>query len=140
MLTDKQAAILRFVHGHADQKITFNDLADHFGRPDSVDRIHHLVNNHLLSRQYGFTDTVSLTSKGLAVLDEYESALQKEIQNRADQERRDKEQSAKDNKAKKQQLRHDLLVASIGAAVGSIVTGIIDHFAEICVFIEKLID
>lgn len=84
MLTDIQAAILRFVH-HSKSDVFFNNLADRFGRPDSVNRIHHLVECRYLERRM-FPDTVHLTAMGLAALDEYDSAIRKEAEQRAYEE------------------------------------------------------
>lgn len=140
MLTSNYISILRFIRDHAAEDISFDAIADKFGRPDSVSRLHYLEENHFTYYAGSFCKFVKISPKGLAALEEYESVRQKEINDRAEQERKEKEQSAKDDVAVKKQQRHDLLVASIGAAVGSAVTGFIDHFAEICSFIEKLID
>ena len=79
-----------------------------------------------------------LTLDGNAALERHHLAEERRIEKRAEQERREKEQAAQCKKDKKQQFRHDFLVAAFGAAVGSIITGIIDHHDELIMLIKEL--
>ena len=79
-----------------------------------------------------------LTIDGTAALERHHLAEERRIEERAEQQRREKDQAAQCKKDKKQQFRHDFFVAAFGAAVGSIITGIIDHHDEILVFLKEL--
>ena len=92
MLTDNQAAILRFVHD-SESDVFFDDLADRFGRPDSVPRIHFLITSGFISERM-LPHTVSLSSAGLAALDEYDSDCAKQAEQRAYDERNQHSQNA----------------------------------------------
>lgn len=138
MLSENLAEVLAFVKASPHGKAYRSEL---LCRVDSESTLSLLVQRGLLKSAFLDSEPFyRLTPEGEQALIDWRSAAEETRRQCAEQERRDKEQSAKDHEDKKKQLRHDLLVASVGAAVGSIITGFIDHFAEVCSFVKKLID
>ena len=95
MLTSIQADMVRFVHDSPE--VCFDDLVKTFDTPDSINRIHYLVSSGILYRSLSRGDILTLTPKGLAALDEYDSALRKEAEQRAYEEHNQNRQNALEN-------------------------------------------
>ena len=135
MLTDNQAAILRFVHD-SESDVFFDDLADRFGRPDSVDRIHHLITARLLIRGLGYADILSLSPAGLAALDEYDSELDRQREQDAKEQEKARTDALKDEAKEKKSFRRELLIA----VVSSLITLAVEHCMELLDFVSELVN
>ena len=142
-LTTADFAFLR--HLQAAESCTVSSLYSAFGEDRADYEINRLLSFHLIEAadydsdfSLNHASAYRLTLAGTDLLDSQRLAEKRRIEERAEQERREKEQAAQCKKDKKQQFRHDFFVAAFGAAVGSIITGIIDHHDEILVFLKEL--
>lgn len=133
--------ILEFIHGQPGHAADYDILRSFIGE-NAERRLSDLVHARLLKYDPHWNDnrstTYALAAKGEALLAEHLQNVEKAIQRRADEDaekERDRLQ-AKTREAKNRWF--SLLSAIIGAAVGSVLTFLLDHHREIAAFVRRL--
>lgn len=140
MIAENQAIILQAILDAQPDPLPESTVYDRFGS-DAEYTVRDLRRQGLITIvEFAEPCVLRLRPAGHQALMEYLSAKQDMADQEARKNRQQEEKTTQDKIDKKQQFRRDLLIACVGAAVGSCVTGLIDRFSEICIFLEKLID
>lgn len=133
MLTPGQFEILSYLRSCPDQTAPHSDLASR-SDPDGALRVAHLVSLGFAHRSH-YYDTVRLTPRGLAAIEQYQSALEREREQDAKKDEYARADALQHEKDKKQAFRNNLIVA----VISSLVTLAVEHCMELIDFLGKLI-